>query len=85
MENDRLDRVERILEEVAARQQEMAVRQQYHDEAFERFDAEMKEFRADLRSLHASVVIDRENVQALLRIAEMHDRRLNNLEGGQPS
>lgn len=32
---DRLDRVEQIL-------REMAVRQQYHDEAFERFDARMK-------------------------------------------
>ena len=33
--NDRLDRVEQIL-------REMAARQQYHDEAFERFDARMK-------------------------------------------
>lgn len=33
--NDRLDRVEQIL-------REMAARQHYHDEAFERFDARMK-------------------------------------------
>jgi hypothetical protein len=74
MENDRLDRVERILEE-------MAVRQQYHDEAFERFDVEMKEFRTEMTRLEAVVANDTENIQALLRIAEMHDRRLNNLEG----
>jgi hypothetical protein len=67
MENDRLDRVERILEE-------MAVRQQYHDEAFERFDVEMRELKAVIAN-------DAENIQALLRIAVLHDRRLNNLEG----
>ena len=33
--SERLDRIERILEEMAARQQ-------YHDEAFERHDANMK-------------------------------------------
>jgi hypothetical protein len=74
MENDRLDRVERILEE-------MAVRQQYHDEAFERFDVEMKEFRTEMTRLEAVVANDTDNIQALLRIAELHNRRLNNLEG----
>jgi hypothetical protein len=78
MASDRLDRVERILEE-------MAVRQQYHDEAFERFDVEMKEFRVEMRELKSVVANDTQNIQALLQIAQMHDRRLNNLEGGQPA
>ncbi len=78
MASDRLDRVERILEEMAARQQ-------YHDEAFERFDAESKEFHARMTRLEAIVTNDTQNIQALLRIAEMHDRRLNNFEGGQPA
>jgi hypothetical protein len=74
MENDRLDRVERNLEDVSEKLRYMAARQQYHDEAFERFDVEMKELKSTL-------AIDSENVRALIRIAELHDRRLNNLEG----
>lgn len=88
---DRLDRIERILEEVstnlkdagaklievARRQDEMAARQQYHDEAFERFDAEMKVIRE-------AIAADAENIRALVRVAELHDRRLNRLEGDEP-
>ncbi len=74
MENERLDRVERNLDDVSEKLRYMAARQQYHDEAFERFDVEMKR-------LEAALAIDSENVRALIRIAEMHDRRLNNLEG----
>jgi hypothetical protein len=96
---DRLDRIEDILErvgkrleEMAARQQYhdeslnkvnasleyMAVRQQYHDEAFERHDAEMK-------ALGAAMGIDAENIRALARIADVHNRRLEDFEGGEPS
>lgn len=86
---ERLDRIERIQEQVAidlaeaARtlrevvtiQREMAARQQYHDEAFERFDAEMKVIKE-------AIAIDAENIRALVRIAERHNGRLDNLEGG---
>jgi len=65
---ERLDRIERILEE-------MAVRQQYHDEAFERHDAEMK-------VITAAIAADAENIRALARIAEIHHQRLQHLEGG---
>ena len=61
--NDRLDHIERILEEVAKYQREMASRQQYHDEAFERHDAEMKVIRE-------AIAADAENIRALLHIAE---------------
>ena len=80
--SDRLDRIERILEEVglslkqvARRQEEMAARQQYHDDAFERHDAELK-------LIIEAIAADGENIRALVRIAERHDRRLDDLEGG---
>lgn len=80
--SDRLDRIERILEEVglslkqvARRQEEMAARQQYHDDAFERHDAEMT-------SIREAIAADAENIRALARIAEHHNRRLEDLEGG---
>jgi len=97
--NDRLDRIERILERVAAaqvefanelkglahtvneiakRQDEMTARQQYHDEAFERHDTEMKAIRE-------AIAADAENIRALARIAELHHRRLERLEGEEPA
>ena len=70
--SERFDRIERILEQVAKSQeqvaksqehvakslQEMAARQRYHDEAFERFDAEMKVFKD-------ATPVDAENIRAL--------------------
>lgn len=64
---DRLDRVERILEE-------MAVRQRYHDEAHERHDAAIK-------TLIEAVRADGDNIRALARIAEAHQRRLDDSDG----
>ena len=66
--------VERNLADVSMRLQEMAVRQQYHDEAFERHDAEMK-------AIKEASAADTERVLLLLRIAELHQRRLDDLEG----
>lgn len=74
--NERLDRIERILEQVARSQHEMAARQQYHDEAFERHDSEMKVIRE-------AIAADAENIRALARIAELHHQRLEHLEGGE--
>ena len=73
--NERIERIERVLEQVANSLHEMAARQQYHDEAFERHDAEMKVIRE-------SIAADAENIRALVRIAELHHRRLEDLEGG---
>ena len=75
---DRLDRIEGILERVSKKQEEMAARQQYHDEAFERHDAELK-------LIITAIAADSENIRALARIAELHHRRLENLEGGEAS
>ena len=74
--NQRLDRIERILELVAKRQDEMAARQQYHDEAFERQDAGIK-------ALKEAIAMDAENIRTLARIAELHHERLDRLEGGE--
>jgi hypothetical protein len=71
---DPLDRVTRILEELAIGQRqfqeqvarshlEFAARQQYHDEAFERHDAEMK-------SIREAIAADAENIRALARIGD---------------
>ncbi len=91
--SDRLDRIERILEDTAKRQDQFfanfsanmdevrgmlqvtAARQQYHDEAFERFDAEMK-------LLKEVQTVDGEHIRALARIAELHNQRFEHLEGG---
>ena len=62
---DRLERTEQILEQVTNSLQEVAARQQYHDEAFERFDAEMK-------LVKDAIAADAENIRALVRIAELH-------------
>ena len=87
--DDRLDRVERVLEELALSQRQfqeqvaqshrdLAACQQYHDEPFERHDAEMKEIRD-------AIAADAENIRALARIAGFHNQRLERLEGEEPA
>jgi prefoldin subunit 5 len=76
--NDRLDRIEAIL-------QEMAARQQYHDEAFERFDSEMKEIRETITDINQAIALDAENIRALARIAELHQQRIDRIEGDEPA
>ena len=84
---ERLDRVERILEGMAKSQEqfqewvaknhrEMAARQQYRDGAFERLDAAIK-------GILEAIEVDSENIRALVRVAELHHRRLEGLEGGE--
>lgn len=55
MSEQRLDRIESILDRMEARQQ-------YHDEALERHDAQLKD-------LLVAVAGDGENIRALARIA----------------
>jgi chromosome segregation ATPase len=74
----RHEHIDDALQEVTRRLQEMAARQQYHDEAFERHDAEMKIIRE-------AIAADAENIRALARIAELHQRRLEHFEGGEAS
>jgi hypothetical protein len=74
-QKESLAQVNESLGRVSKRLEEMAGRQQYHDEAFERFDAEMKVIKE-------AIAIDAENIRALVRIAELHNRRLDDIEGG---
>ena len=60
-------------QQITASQQQMTARQQYHDEAFERHDAQIKD-------LIAAVIADGENIRALARVAEAHQRRIEDLE-----
>jgi RNA polymerase-interacting CarD/CdnL/TRCF family regulator len=59
---DSLAQVNESLARVSKRLEEMAARQQYHDEAFERFDAEMKVIKE-------AIAVDAENIRAVLRRA----------------
>ena len=81
--NDRLDRIEAILERMAKRQDEMAARQQYLDKAFERFDVDMKEIRETITVINQAIAADAENIRALTRIAELHQQRLDRIEGDE--
>jgi hypothetical protein len=54
----------------------VAARQAYHDEAFDRYDAETKPIRQ-------AISIGAGNIRALARLAELHHRRLSELEGGE--
>ena len=83
----RFDRIEGILEQMTVRleqmtvrqeqmtahQEQMTARQHYHDEALERHDAQIK-------ALIAASAADGENIRALVRVAEAHQRRLEDLE-----
>ncbi len=44
---------------------------------------EITELREGVAALHDVVRQDGENIRALARIAEIHERRLTDLEGGQ--
>lgn len=75
-ETDRLHR--EAMQRVDARLEYMAARQHYHDEAFERFDSRMKR-------IEDAIAIDAENIRALARIAEAHQRRLDEIQGDSPA
>jgi hypothetical protein len=63
-------------EQAAKSQQEMAVRRQRRDAAGKRHDAEMK-------AICESIAVTGERIRALVRIEDLHHRRLENLEGGE--
>jgi archaellum component FlaC len=42
----------------------------------------MAELKSNISELYATAVKDGENIRALARIAEIHERRLTSLEGG---
>jgi hypothetical protein len=92
--SDRLDRIERILEDTAKRQ----------DQFFANFSANMDEVRGMLRETAArqqyhdeaferfdtemklikeAQAVDGEHIRALVRIAELHNQRFEHLEGGE--
>ena len=44
---------------------------------------EGRESRAQISELRAAIAQDAENIRALTRIAEIHERRITQLEGGE--
>lgn len=49
-------------------------------QSLELLSHEVRETRVNVESLLAAVRIDADNIRALARIAEIHERRLTNLE-----
>jgi hypothetical protein len=49
----------------------------------EEFRAGTTELRLSMDNLHATAVQDGENIRPLAGIAEIHERRLTSLEGGE--
>jgi AMMECR1 domain-containing protein len=49
----------------------------------ELFHREMQDLRGAVGDLRATAERDGENIRALARIAEIHERRLTDLEGGE--
>jgi prefoldin subunit 5 len=44
---------------------------------------EVRDLRSAITDLHGVTQQDAENIRALVRIAEIHERRLTHLEGGE--
>ena len=77
----RLDRIERILEALAERQQvQHANIESLHANIHELFESSQKH-DSRIAALIAAVEADGGNIRALARIAESHERRLEDLEG----
>ena len=54
------------------------------DERIEAIVMSLELLTRDTHDLRAAVQIDAENIRALARIAEIHERRLTELEGPNP-
>ena len=88
--SDRLDRIERILENVAERQQELAKTQQdlaksQQELAKTQQDmAARQQYHDDAFERHdATMKSLQDSLAALVRIADSHHRRLDGIDGGQ--
>ena len=90
--NERLDRIERILEGVAKSQEQLAVRQEQFDKGLEQVNQTLREMAA--RQQYHDEAFDRhdatmkqiqESIAALVRVTRSHHRRLNDLDGGEPA
>jgi archaellum component FlaC len=55
------------------------------DERIEALVMSVELLTRDVETLRATVQIDAENIRALVHIAEIHERRITDLEDGQSS
>ena len=79
----RLDRIERAIENLSTELQVQRVNfESLHSSVSELHGIAQEQGRA-IDKLLAATPQDAENIRALARIAEMHERRLTNLEGGE--
>src|SRR5947207_3028701 len=96
--NERLDRIEGILEDLAQSQKRLADRQDEFTKGLDRVDRILQELAArqqyhdeaferhdaEMKLIREAQAIAGEHILALVRIVERHDRRLDNLEGEEP-
>jgi len=61
----------------------MAERHEALAQSVELLSIETRELRAAIGDLRAVVSQDGEHIRALVRIAEIHERRLTHIEGGE--
>ena len=97
--SDRLDRIERILEQSAKRQEQFDRSMEQSAKRQEQFDKGMEEVNRALREMAArqqyhDEAFDRhdatmkqiqESIAALVLVTRSHHRRLNDLDGGEPA
>ena len=90
--NERLDRIERILEGVAKSQEQSAARQEQFDKGLEQVNQTLREMAA--RQQYHDEAFERhdatmkqiqESIAAIVRVTKSHHQRLNDLDGGEPA
>jgi hypothetical protein len=85
----RLDRIERMLEEMSVRGRENQEVFRVNIESLHASLGELHELaQANERAIAAhneQLRLDAEHIRALVRIAEIHDRRISGLEGDEQS
>ena len=79
--SDRLDRIEAAIERLTVRHEALAQSLELTASMQRDHEGKMARMEAVLDKIVAAIQQDAENIRALARIAELHDRRLSNLEG----
>jgi hypothetical protein len=79
----RLDRVERMLEQLAAQHESSMAEILAQRVNIESLHASVSELYGTVQTMSRAIAQDAENIRALARIAELHERRLTDLKGGE--
>ena len=83
-DESRMDRIERALEALAASNEVQRVNIESLHSSVSELHQSAQRHDAQIAALIEASRQDGENIRALARIAEMHQRRIEDLEGGRP-